>query len=325
MKAYKKLFPDEFRTVKSYEDLMSLCDEFPDFDPGYVFQSQSTTRRKTKKWLEELWAQYYPYADINFLDQFKRHFTQRCWELYLGTTFLNRGFNLIEHKTEGPDFGLKTSDLKQIVWVEAIAVTKGDGKDKVPEMVCNGIQDVPSEQILLRLANALEVKQKVHTNYLQKEIINMDDPFVIAIDRSSCEHLDPDMPLIIKALFGIGHLALTIRVGEKPVSDPKPHWTRMPNLSKKNGIEIPMLFFEDTKNNGISAVIYTKDHVINSPRNSKEMGENFVIVHNPNAKTPLPQGFFPFGDEYVAGDQFIEKIKNHSDYQEPDIFDYLED
>jgi len=61
---------------------------------------------------------------------------------------------------------------------------------------------------------------------------------------------------------------------------------------------VPMFFFENHEHAGISAVIYSKDTILNSPRLSQEMGENFFIVHNPHAINPLPDNFFPFGAEY---------------------------
>jgi len=63
-----------------------------------------------------------------------------------------------------------------------------------------------------------------------------------------------------------------------------------------------MNFFEDETHNGISAVIYCNAHLINSPLVPTKMGENFVVVHNPLAKNPLPTGFFPFGEEWIKDD-----------------------
>jgi hypothetical protein len=156
-----KLFSENLGTIASDEELATLKRRFPEYDLGYLCQATYGIRRHDRRWMEELWQEYEPYADTHFLEDFKRQFTQRSWELYLGVTFLNRGFTLGTHQNVGPDFDLRERvDGKRLAWVEAIAVTKGRGNDRVPDLFYGGIMSVPEEEMTLRLMNALGEKLK---------------------------------------------------------------------------------------------------------------------------------------------------------------------
>ena len=318
-----KLFSETFSEVNSDEDLDSLAKQFPDYDRGYLCQATYGLRKKTKDWMEELWKQYEPYADSHFLEDFKHQFAQRAWELYLGTTFINHGFVLAKHNDEGPDFDLCDTNGKRITWVEAISVKKGAGPDKVPDTAYNRASTIPTDEMVLRLATGLDTKFKKYVQDCQKGIIKDNESYVIAIDRSEVEHLDAMLPNILKVLFGIGQLALQMRLGGKPVENPESFWTHEPFIKKQNGSSISMHFFDNPEHSGISAVIYSKDGILNSPRNP-HMGENFFIVHNPLAKNPLSHGFLPFGEEYVAEDGYVKKIKDAGKFNRPDAFEFLE-
>lgn len=319
------LFSDDFGIVKTDEELASLQNQFPHYDPGYICQASANTRQKVKAWMEELWKQYSPYADKQFLEDFKRQFTQRSWELYLGATLLNRGFNLGEHKDAGPDFDLRSkAGNKRLTWIEAVAVEKGRGNDRVPDVIYGSVSNVPEEQMVLRLAGALEEKFKKYCMDLDKKIVKSNEPYIIAIDRSNLQHVDASTPLILKALFGVGDLTITFEVGNNGHKPKDVSWSERPKLDKINGQSVPMRFFLESEHAGISAVIYSHHSVINSPRIPGEMGENFIVVHNPYAQNPLPHNFFPFGDEFAAKQNFVQRIREKKDYKHSDAFDYLE-
>jgi len=277
-------------------------------------------RRKVKEWLEKLWEQYEPYADSHFLEAFKYKFGQRSWELYLGVTLLNRGFNLGQHTNIGPDFDIRDKKGNRLGWIEAVTTEKGSGADKVPNIIYGTVIDLPEKEMMFRIANALDRKFKQYCTELADGTIKDDEPYIIAINRSSLDHIDPGLPLILKVLFGIGHLTLRIISKGERQKNPESFWSGRPKISKISGRDVSMLFFEDIKYAGISAVIYCVDSILNSPRLSQDMGENFTIVHNPLAKNPLPDGFFPFGDEYKVEDEYIKKIRERKKWNKSDSF-----
>ncbi len=176
------------------------------------------------------------------------------------------------------------------------------------------VTDVPEEKMLLRISNALDKKFKKYQTELVNKIVKDSESYVIALNRSPLDHVDPGLPLILKALFGIGHQALRIMVGGVRQENPESFWTGRPKIGKRSGNDVPMLFFEDEEHAGISAIIYCADNILNSPRLPEEMGENFVVVHNPLAKKPLQDGFFPFGDEHRAKGDYIKKIRERKDW-----------
>ncbi len=315
-----KLFSENLGEVKTDEELASLQQQFPNYDPGYVTQSAGLPRRREKEWMEKLWEQYEQYADTHFLEDFKRQFAQRSWELYLGVTLLNRGFKLGRHNSAGPDFDVQNEKGKRLTWIEAIVADKGKGRDKVPEMAHGIVTDLPEEEMLLRISNALDKKFKKYQTELESKIVKDNEPYVIALNRSPLDYVDPGLPLILKALFGIGHQALRIMVGGMRQENPESFWTGRPKIGKRSGSNVPMLFFEDGEHAGISAVIYCADNILNSPRLPEDMGENFVIVHNPLAKNSLQDGFFPFGDEHRTKDGYVEKIRERKDWNKHNSF-----
>ena len=314
-----KLFSENLRLVETNRELVVLQKQFPNYDPGYICQATAALRQKEKEWIEKLWEQYEPYADSHFTEDFKRQFAQRSWELYFGATLLNHGFKLGSNRGTGPDFDVRNENDERLSWVEAISIEQGNGNDRVPDMIWGVVQNVPEEEMMLRITNALDKKFKKYQAELKKDIIK-NEPYVLAINRSNIGFLDPVIPLILKVLFGIGHLTLKLSVNGVKQENPESFWSGRPSVAKKSGENIPMLFFVDQAHAGISAIIYSVNSILNSPHTANEMGENFVIVHNPLARNPLPDGFFPFGDEYkVQGDQ-INKIRQAKVWNRNNLF-----
>ena len=300
-----KLFNENLGTASNRTELARLKKKFNSYDSIYVAISTMTNRPDFRDWLESIWQQYEPYADANFPNEFKKQFSQRAWELNLGATLLNRGYILGDHRDIGPDF--KISDGNRNVWIEAVAVRKGNGRDKVPNIENGKAIDVPEKEMLLRLTTGLGEKYRKYLSYLQDDHINSDDPYVIALDRSDLEHSDAQIPLILKCLFAIGHQVLFLK-REKP--QPKTEgstWSAREKVNKISGSEVEMLMFRDDSFEGISAVIYCAQNILNSLRDPNRMGDNFVIVHNPFAKNPITKGFFKFGDEWLFRDGYLKK------------------
>jgi hypothetical protein len=302
-----KLFNEDLGKASNSTQLAKLKRKFNSYHPSYVATSTMTTRPEFKIWLEATWNQYEPYADSNFPNEFKKQFNQRAWELHLGSTLINRGYVLGSHTDAGPD--IKIPFEGRNVWVEAIAVEKGDAQDKVPDIEYGKAMDVPEKEMLLRLTAGLREKHQKYLKYLKENLIGQDDPFVIAIDRSPLEHPDAQIPLILKCLFAIGHQVLFLK---REKSQPKTEgstWLARDKVNKISGSEVEMLMFRDASYEGISAVIYCTQDILNSSRSPNQLGDNFVIVHNPFAKNPLKYDFFKFGTTWIQEGDQIKKIK----------------
>jgi len=301
-----KLFNENLGIASNSKQLTKLKEKFSFYHPSYVALSTMITRPDFRDWIESIWEQYEPYADANFPNEFKKQFNQRAWELHLGSTLLNRGYTLGSHSNDGPDF--KIPYEKKNIWIEAIAVEKGDGQDKVPNIEYGKAMDVPEKEMLLRLTAGLKEKHIKYLSYLNDGIVSQNDPFVIAIDRSPLEHLDPQIPLILKCLFAIGHQVLFLKRKKPQTKTEGSTWSARDKVKKISSSEVGMFIFGDSSFEGISAIIYCDQNILNSPRDPKQMGDNFVIVHNPFAKNPLPYNFFTFGNIWIQEGGQVKKI-----------------
>lgn len=305
-----KLFNENLGLAANRNQLDTLKKKFNHYDPIYVAVSTMNNRPKFRDWLKNLWKQYQPYADTNFLVEFKKRFNQRAWELYLGTTLLNRGYTLGKHNDEGPDFKIPKDDTTN--WIEAISIGKGVEKDRVPEIEYGKAVEVPEKEMLLRLTAGLAEKYSKYLSYSSSGFIGSDDPFVITIDRSGLEYSDPQIPLILKCLFSIGHQVLFIKDRKTMPQTEGSTWSLRDKISKISGTEIPLLLFRDSSFEGINAVIYCSIDILNCPQEPENMGNNFVIIHNPFAKNPLPENYFKFGEKWKQEGNQIKKTRENN-------------
>src|SRR5712691_1541769 len=98
-----------------------------------------------KAFCEWLWERYAPYADPHFLTEIRIQFDQRFWEMYLGVTFLERGYPLHKPRAGGPEFGIDIDGVRY--WLDAIAPNAGSGADAVPPLEPGKLSAVPQKQI----------------------------------------------------------------------------------------------------------------------------------------------------------------------------------
>jgi hypothetical protein len=297
------LFTDNFPTATTDEDLDNLVRQYPNYDRYYIV-SGSVPERKIR--FEKLWRAYEPFADSHFLSQVKVDFHQRTWEMYLAGVLIKNFFK-INSEDKGADIKVEIPDQFPL-WVEAVAPKKGVGNDKVPDLAYGVVLDVPEEEMLIRLANSLQYKKSVYESYIQRGLVKKEEPFVIALNAAGLEHNSaPGIPLILKCLFALGYLTLPLnKNSDIPGRFGKPYWSRREAMQKVNGSPVPMDFFERKENAGISAVIYSKQNVLNHP---EVLGADCVLVHNPLATNPINEKLFPFFEQWKKTDTQIIKLE----------------
>jgi hypothetical protein len=286
----------------------------PTYDPMYVCLAARDDFNIKRQWIEDIWLEYQQFADWNFAKEFKRQFSQRVWELYLGIT-LHKRWGLepgskSKRESAGPDFKTIhiTNKGAQTVWIEAIAVEKGSASNRVPEMVFTDVADLPEDLMLLRLTSGLADKYKKYCKDVEQGIVGTGDPYIIAINRSKLEHLDPQIPLILKCLFRLEWLILFPELKKLDLKAGESFWTTRDYITKVGGSDTKVStgFFDNPEHSGISAVIYVETDIINSPILPEELGNNFIIVLNPHAKNPLPEELLTFGNIWrTEGDQIF--------------------
>lgn len=295
-----RLFADNLGTATTEEELDAIIAQHSNLDAVYVAVSSSIRGEQFRILFETLWQKYEPYADTDFREKLRAEFLSRCWELFVTTVCLERGLSVVpKSATQGPDVRIKHSGRD--IWIEAVIATKGQGKDAVPDLMFGKVQDVPEEEMLLRLRQSLDAKYQQYRRHIQAGIVKSEDLFVIAVSRGPIDHVEADPPLITKCLFAIGHPVLSI---PKDGGQPQLSLSDRPTITKQSGASVPMDFFVDPAHQGISAVIYCKNNILNHP---EPHGSDFVIVHNPHAKNPLPINFLGVGEEWVSENNGLQK------------------
>lgn len=135
---------------------------------------------------EDLWRDFQPLSDRNFLDRFPFDFHQRWFEMYLGASLLRTGLKVIAPKP-GPDFQILADGRR--IHVEAVCATPGhplhpdavsepDYRDAAGNPVA---VRVPHDQITLRLASVFRAKRDVFDRYRRKGLVAKDEACIIAV------------------------------------------------------------------------------------------------------------------------------------------------
>lgn len=261
-----------------------------------ILESQDSFCLSEKQFTEAIWNVFSKYSDRNFLKEIRVDFDARYWEMYLTVSLLNGKWK-IECPKPGPDVKMTLNNGKSI-WIEAIAPSGGAGKnpDKVNPIKPGQIQGIPDESITLRLTSAIDEKFNTkYKRYLEKGIILINEPYIIAINASKMDssYIEFPIPRIVTSVLPFGYPALS-----RDPSNPENFIhsiTYRNSITKTNGVEIPTDIFLRKEFEGLSGVLYSNVCFGRRPTN---MGHDYIFVHNPNAKNPCPIGLFGFGVEY---------------------------
>ncbi len=276
---------------------------------------------RIRVFVDHMWGVYQPYADRNFATELRRDFHARFWEMYLTYILLSHGYRIHCHKP-GPDILVNSESSR--IWIEAVAPSQGsDGsKDHVPDMVTDRIevQHYPEREIILRYRAA--IYEKFHNKYLhyvETGIVEKSDPFIIAINSAKMRFAMPGLtpPDIVRAVFPIGHLQVHIDCSTLEITGM--HHQYRPEIRKNSGSPVSTEVFLIEEYTPITGIMFSHCSAANClhPR-----GEEFMFIHNPIAKNPIPRGFFAFGVEYTAvmkGDGYeLEEINHGGTKMDPD-------
>jgi len=273
------------------------------FLPGDADEAYCNIRDKTtgpapeaRAFIESLWRRYRGLEDHNFLTDAKTHFLQRFWEMYLAVTFMERGLKPSRKgRGGGPEFSCSYKERK--IWVEAVAPGPGDSAaDRVEEASTEGVTDLPEEKILLRLTQALAQKRERYLAALAKGIVSDQDCYVLGVNSKGITQAYGALPFFFKALLPIGDPLLRIRATAK-ITDS--YYTLRETITKARGSPVSTTAFLDPQFAFLSAVIHSRVDCLNRP---EELGEDFMVLHNPLAARPLEPSVFKWCEQYVYND-----------------------
>jgi hypothetical protein len=260
-----------------------------------------------KEKIELLWREFESFAPKPFLRNAQIDFHQRWREMYLtvGLHHLSNssGFKVETSKhDEGPDVKIAFADRNSI-WVEAVAPDPGNGTDCVPEHPEDCVFDVPHDECMLRLAQALIMKREKFEEYQSKNSVSHGDHCIIALSSCALNQfghlLDFPCPAPLKLLSGADKLVLR-KNGPSYVSK-----RRM--IKKISGCSVPACLVEDHLFDIISAIIYSSEDPLNAPSDPES---TFQLFLNPRAKAPLPKFLFNNIETW-----YCEKNKNGEEWK----------
>ncbi|MBY5532525.1 hypothetical protein HFO42_01095 [Rhizobium leguminosarum] len=220
------------------------------------------------------------------------------------------------HQATGPDF--RIDDDGRRIWIEVVTPTPANVPAAWLDPADNGVRDFPHEEILLRWTAAIKAKADVlignagTAGYLASGIVAPEDCYVIAVNGRLMRGYDgafdalygiSQFPFAVEATLAVG--PLQVRLNRKTFEASQPEHQRRCEILKPRGLPVPADTFLDAKFSPISAIWATDiDEFTLLDRSAK-----MVAVHNPEATHPIPVGFLPAHDEYVA------RILDESTYQ----------
>jgi hypothetical protein len=275
--------------------------------------------------IEEMWKEYWPYADSDFLPKARNRDFQACyWEMYLGCSLLRQNMQ-IESRAErrrlwkspdkGPDFKIVAPYR---LWIEAIAPSAGTKEDTIPEAEPGVARGVPDDEAKLRLLHAIRDKAKQRLCFINEGWVDPTDWYVVAVNIGKIPHVpDLDPPRIVRAVLGLGFPEVSMDVHSGALS----HWRYQPQdriFKRSSASSVSTRIFLDreqpdhpdnTGYEGLSAVLSSGMTPFNSCEpwfnHSKfVLGDDYCLIHNPLAdkQNQLPLGFLKLGREYWLND-----------------------
>ena len=235
-------------------------------------------------------------------------FWQQFSEVLLADQLIKAGIQPI-HQATGPDF-LIEQDGKRI-WIEVITPEPTDIPNEWINREKGKVIGMPHEAMLLRWTAAIKQKKevllgstaKIPNGYITKNIVGSGDAYVIAINgrllRGGVPQIEgiSQLPFAVEATFCVGPYQLQNDRNTLQTTCSGPQHRIL--IPKPNGATVRTDTFLDPQYAPISAiwaVDIDEALLIGIQR-------PMIVVHNPNASTPVPRNFLPAYSEYVATDQ----------------------
>jgi hypothetical protein len=252
-----------------------------------------------RAFVEQLWDRYSPYADRHFLQEIRRDFHGRFWEMYLTCTLLEAGVKhgfRVQCPKPGPDILIEHAGRR--LWIEAVTATTGDPckPDSLQPHIDGQMSLVPADKIVLRYSNAVAAKHAKFCDYLAEEIVSDNDSCVIAVNGWPLDYswATGEIPRFLKALYPMGALGFAIDPATRELVERK-HQFR-PVIHKSNRSPVSTELFVNEHCVGISAVLHSDAHTFMTQR----LGADFQVAHNPLAAQPVAAGLIPSWREWRA-------------------------
>jgi hypothetical protein len=236
-----------------------------------------------------------------FVDQFRRDFPARSWELYILGWLARSGSTIERAPDKGPDF-CATHPCIGRFWIECVVPTIGHGANRVwqrsPDVrVWNGPPDEPIE---LRYTAAIQAKIAKIAKYRAERIVATTEPVIIAMNQGAIldsDLNDVELPLAMKILYGVGGTVMTVEIGTGATNIEVRHRTEIQNTS---GAPVSTFIFGEQASEVVAGVLLARQNVFNLYWGRRR---KLIMGHNPLAASSIPIGALPFRGELWVDDQ----------------------
>lgn len=206
------------------------------------------------------WADGFPNRDGKFVQEFQISFNSPFWEIYLYAVFREYGF-AFDWSRASPDF-LLARDGYQFC-VEAVTANAADGKPNEWDRKFDPENPMPidiaalNKEAMVRLANAIQSKHKKYTSSYAKLPHVGGKPFVLAVAPFEQPHFNHQYNRPIKSVL-YDHYVDEGAYQKDPKAFPNGPPTRhLGFVTKDNGADIQLGFFNDDRMRHISAVLFS--------------------------------------------------------------------
>lgn len=265
-----------------------------------LFGSTRPPVRGLRDAIEGAYLRLAPHLDADFVKKFRTNTEDTVWELRVGSALLEcrHCLKLPAKHGGGPDFTVERPTER--VHIEAIRPELNESlQTQLDTMLSDdGIEFTPEniDEQVIRLTSAIHTKRTQHERHLEKRRVDPQDAFVIAIGDHRAGPLNDPLRLpILNALFALG--SQVVEIDETAGAIVGSRILRQDVRSKQNGTKVNgFLFGGREPAREVSAIIYTDANLFSGDFRSFD---DFVVIRNPAARTPLPSGFLLPGQEWA--------------------------
>ena len=251
-------------------------------------------------YLEKIILELQPFLDKNFIARLSSDsaFADRLYELYFISALKNNNLSL-EHKS---DAGLD-------IWINDISgwgefVCAHNTEEMKKNNILGEARIVDPNETLLRITSVLKTKSDKILDDLSKGRVEDNQPIIIFLSTGQLIDWRPmnpkgDICSFVRAVLPISEPTLMINMSTKESQLCRKYQFGIP---KKN-VVVENDFFLEKQNELISAVVFSYCSIYNrfdNPSSSFKDGDDFIVVHNPLAKNPIPHRLLKCREEYVC-------------------------
>ena len=273
--------------------------------PWYRACRDHSTKRDVRIALSRIWNAHghlLPEDADHFVDQFRRDFPARSWELYVLGWLARSGSNVERAPGKGPDFCATHPRIGRF-WIECVVPTIGEGANRVwqrpPDM--RTWSGPPDEPIELRYTAAIQAKIAKIAKYRTEGIVRVIEPVIIAMNQGAIldsDLNDIELPLAMRILYGVGGTLMKVEIGTGATDYEVQYRAKIPNSS---GASVSTFIFGQPASAVVAGVILARHNIFNLyPRRRRKL----IMGHNPLAAASVPIGALPFRGELWVDDQY---------------------